>query len=88
MKVLDGRNSHSVPKVIELSEFIVASKYVTTNNNNEVVSIYDLLLDGQRVPCVSSSDTRYKYILCTTYKTERGFMNWLKRMYPYAEKKS
>lgn len=40
MKVLDGRNSHSVPKVIELSEFIVASKYVTTNNNNEVVSIY------------------------------------------------
>lgn len=86
MKVLDGRDSHNVPKVIELAEFIVASKYTTTNYNGEVISIYDLLLDRQHVPCVSSKGTRYKYILCAAYKTERGFLNWLKRAYPRAER--
>lgn len=84
MKVLDARNSHELPKVIEISEFIIASKYTTTNYNNETISMYDLLLEGQHVPCVSSRGTRYAYILCAEYKTERGFMNWLKRTYSFA----
>lgn len=83
MKVLDARNGHKLPKVIEISEFIIASKYTTTNYNDETISIYDLLLDGQHVPCVSSRETRYAYILCAAYKTERGFINWLKHTYPF-----
>lgn len=86
MKALDGRNSHDIPKIIDVSEFVAVSKYTATNYNDETISIYDLLLDGRHVPCVSSSHVCYMFILCAEYKTAQGFMNWLKRAYPYAEK--
>ena len=82
MKVLDGRNSNKVPKVIELGEFIVSAKYIEDDT-----CIYSLLLDGFIVPCVSArKNDSYKYCLCGNYKTQRGFDNWLKRQYGRAVK--
>ena len=87
MKVLDGRNGHEVPKVIEISSFVIANKWTAEDLDGRHV-IYELLLDGAYVPCVSDSNRRYDYILCAAYKTERGFMNWLNRMYPYRSKEN
>ena len=89
MKVLDGRNAHKVPETIEISEFIIAGKWL-----NGTKPIYCLQLDGKFIPCTPNeplfacdySTDRYKYILCAEYKTMRGFNNWLKRTYPYAIK--
>lgn len=79
MKVLDGRNSHKAPEIIEISSFITTGKWTIDGKN-----IYCLQLDGGFVPCVSDND--YRYILCAEYKTQKGFENWLKRHYPYAKK--
>lgn len=81
MNVLDGRNSNAIPKVIEISSFIITDKW-TYNNEN----IYCLQLDGMFVPCVSTNEKRYKYVLCAAYKTQNGFNNWLKKHYPNAIK--
>lgn len=83
MKVLDGRNSNKVPEIIEISEFIITSKWIDGTEN-----IYCLQLNNEFVPCVSSNDKRYKYVLCASYKTQRGFNNWLKKQYPNAKKEA
>jgi hypothetical protein len=83
-QVLDGRKDHEVPKVIELSSFIIASKWTAEDSVGELFTVYDLLLDGMHVPCVSSKDKRYGYILCGEYKTESDFIAWLARTYHQA----
>lgn len=85
-QVLDGRKDHEVPKVIELSSFIIASKWIAEDFVGELFTVYDLLLDGMHVPCVSSKDKRYGYILCGEYKTESGFIAWLARTYHQARR--
>lgn len=83
MKVLDGRNSNKAPKIIEISSFITMGKWTNTNDGE---NIYCLQLDNKFVPCVSSNNNRYKYILCAEYKTKKGFEKWLEKHFPLARK--
>lgn len=83
MKVLDGRNSNKAPEIIEISSFIITGKWTTETEN-----IYCLQLDDWFVPCVSSNNKGYKYVLCAEYKIQRGFDNWLKKHYPNAIKEA
>lgn len=76
MTVLDGRNSHKVPEIIQISEDTIFEKISE--------EVFCLIIDNCYVPCVKNdgmySDV-YEYVLCAAYKTYRGFANWYKRQY-------
>lgn len=84
MKVLDGRNSDEAPEIIEISSFIITGKWITFDGDK----IYCLQLDDMLVPCVSSNNKNYKYVLCAEYKTQKGFDIWLRKHYPNAKKEA
>lgn len=85
MKVLDGRDSNKVPKIIEISEFIITDKWTDESENK---NIYCLQLDGKFVPCVSDNSKRYKYVLCAAYKTRKGVEKWVARFHEHAKKEA
>ena len=85
LSALDGRNPNAVPQVIELGSFIIASKWIAEDADG-FHNVYDLLLDGMHVACVSTPSKEYRYTLCAAYKTESGFINWLARTYTHARR--
>lgn len=87
MRVLDGRNSNKVPKIIE-SDFVIRDAWI-----DDDVTIFCLEKDGEYIPCVVKDNTLipshlkdYDGVLCASYKTIKGVENWVCRFYERAKK--
>lgn len=75
MTVLDGRNAHKIPEIIQISENTIFEKLSET--------VLCLIIDNCFVPCVKNNkmySDAYEYVLCAAYKTRAAFDRWYNRM--------